>query len=297
MKGNKIDYFVFLKGMLMGICDLIPGISGGTVAFITGIYERLIKAVKSFSIQNILFLLKSLIFFNFKIFFKKLKDMDFYFLLILVFGILSAIILGSKLVNYLLDFYFGFLMAFFLGLIVASLKVIYSHIESHKFSDRILMFLGFVFGVMMLFLNSSQLDNPNLLYVFFGGFLAISAMFLPGISGSFILLVLGLYKYIISALDNILLNLKTLVVFGFGVIAGVYVVSRFIAFLFDWNKSKTLYFLLGLVAGSLFIPIRDIYEVTDFGYTFPIVFSVYSILFAIAFILVELLVMFSVKKK
>jgi putative membrane protein len=178
MKENKVDLYIFLKGMLMGICDLIPGISGGTIAFITGIYERLIVAVKNFSGKNIFILIQLLFKFKFSKFYDKLKSMDFFFLLVLVLGILSAILAGSKLVNYLLEFYFSYLMAFFLGLIVASLKIIYSHIDNHNFYDRVFIIIGFIFGFSLRVLSSSQLENPNLIYVFFGGFVAISAMFL-----------------------------------------------------------------------------------------------------------------------
>ena len=100
--------------------------------------------------------------------------------------------------------------------------------------------------------------NPSLAYVFLGGFIAVSAMFLPGISGAFILLIMGLYEFMIEVLHSILQNIIFLIVFLVGAVLGAVIISRIISFLFKKDKSKTLYFLLGLVIGALSIPIKRI---------------------------------------
>ncbi len=272
----------------MGICDLIPGISGGTIAFITGIYERLINAVKNISIQNLFVLISMLFRFKFKSINNKFLEMDSYFLLILFSGILFAILLGARVIKYLLENYYIYVMAFFLGLIIASLKIIYSHIDNHNLKDKSLVVIGFLFGISFLFLKPVGIGEPSLVHVLIGGFFAISAMFLPGISGSFVLLILGLYEFIINALSDIISNLKFLFVFGIGVILGIYFISRIISFLFEKDKSKTLYALIGLVAGSLFVPVKNMSsELAIIGTSTLSILGI-SVFFIVGYFIVEI---------
>jgi len=257
---NKI--LLFLKGFLMGICDLIPGISGGTIAFITGIYTRLITAVKNIS--------PKLFFDFFKCIINKkksdlselkedIKKTDFIFLLILILGIATAFLAGSRVVKFLLDNYFVYTLSFFIGLVLASSKIIFNHIKNHSIKNRLFCIIGFIFGVLLAVLIPLTV-SPSLYYVFFGGFLAISAMFLPGISGAFILLIMGLYEFMINVLHDIQGNLSYFLIFILGALLGVFVISRVISFLFKKDKCKTLYTLLGLVIGSLSIPLKKIAE-------------------------------------
>jgi putative membrane protein len=247
---------VFLKGILMGICDLIPGISGGTIAFITGIYPRLIN-----SVSNIPKLLYSLV--RLKNVKKSLAEADLLFLSVLVLGILTAILLGSRAIKFLLDNYFNQTIAFFIGLVLASCLIIFKEIRSHENKNKLFGILGFVIGIVLCFAVPLEIE-PSLLYVFLGGFIGISAMFLPGISGAFILLIMGLYEFIIDALHDF--NLKYLFVFGIGALLGAFIISKIISYLFKRNRCKILYFLLGLVLGALSIPIKRIY-VAGFGIT------------------------------
>jgi putative membrane protein len=251
---------LFLKGILMGIADLIPGISGGTIALITGIYSRLINAVQGIS--------PKLVIDAFRYLFKRdkenlsllkegIKRLDIIFLIILGLGIWTSIFIGSRIISFLLENYFVYTLSFFIGLILASSKAIYNKIERHHTKNKLFGLIGLVIGVLFTFLIPANL-KPNLLYVFFSGFLAISAMFLPGISGAFILLILGMYEYMIDVLHNIFNKFSIFIVFVAGALVGMFTISRVVGYLFKKDRCKTLYVLLGLVIGSLSIPIKNI---------------------------------------
>ena len=244
----------------MGICDIIPGISGGTIAFITGIYMRLINAIKSISPK--LFYDIFLSPFN-----KKnrenlkqdIKKIDLGFLFILFLGIGTALLLGSKIVKFLLNNYFVYTLSFFIGLILASSKIIFDNIQNHKKKNILFGILGFILGILLSILVPVDLV-PTKSYVFVGGFLAISAMFLPGISGAFILLIMGLYEFMINILHDIPGNIVYFMIFVAGAALGAFTISRIISFLFKKDKCKTLYVLLGLVLGTLSVPLKKIFE-------------------------------------
>jgi putative membrane protein len=249
---------IFLKGVLMGVCDLIPGISGGTIAFITGIYSRLINAVKGFSPKLAIDFFKYIFRIDKESLKKDIKGLDLVFLIILGAGIWTAIFLGSRIIVFLLENYFVYTTSFFVGLILASSKSIYDKIETHHTKNRLFGLLGLITGVLFAFIIPIDIV-PNLLYVFLGGFLAISAMFLPGISGAFILLILGLYEFMLNVLHNIFGNIMVFIIFILGALSGMFAISRIISFLFRKDKCKTLYVLLGLIIGALSIPVRDIF--------------------------------------
>jgi len=253
----KEKALIFLKGILMGICDLIPGISGGTIAFITGIYLRLINAVKGISPKLLYDLNKP------KELKKDIKKLDPVFLLSLVLGIAVAILAGSRIIKFLLDNYFPYTLAFFMGLVLASSKIIFEHIKDHSIKNALFSILGFASGIALAAIIPSTITNPGMGYIFLGGFFAISAMFLPGISGAFILLIMGLYEFMINVLHNISSNVGSLLVFVVGALLGIFVISRLISFLFKKDKCKTLYFLIGLVIGSLSIPLKKIFQVSS----------------------------------
>jgi len=261
------DVKVFLKGMLMGICDTVPGISGGTIAFITGIYEKLINSLKGFSFP---LLFDCLYFIIGKGDRRKLKKdvakLNLGFLITLLSGIILAIFIFSRVMSYLLESYFAFTMAFFVGLIIASAKTIFDHIEKHHGANVVLAVVGLVFGASLAFFVPSVVE-PSFGYVFFGGFIAISAMILPGISGSFILLIIGIYGFMLNVVKNVISNLDFFIVFALGAAVGLFTISRVVSYVFRKDKSKTLYFLLGLVVGSLSVPVREIYY-SGFNFSF-----------------------------
>ncbi len=253
---------LFLKGCFMGFCDLIPGISGGTIAFITGIYPRLIKSVKNISPYLIVLMVKRL--FNptdknrarLK---SGLKAIDIKFIFILFLGVGFAIILFSRFINFLLDNYFVYTISFFIGLILASSKLIFNCLDRHSFFDILFGFFGLIGGGLFVVVDPFSID-PGYLYLFFGGFCAINAMFLPGISGAFILLTMGLYQFMIRVLANLGNYLTHFLVFAAGALLGAFTISRVVSFFLNKQKNKTFYFLLGLVVGSLGVSVRNIIE-------------------------------------
>lgn len=255
----KQSISLFLKGILMGICDVIPGISGGTIAFITGIYSRLINAVKGFSPQLVIDFFNYILRRDKKSFLEDIKKLDLGFLIILGLGAGTAILIGARVMGFLLKNYSTYTLAFFIGLILASSKSIYDKIERHYKRNKLFGVVGLVVGILFVFLIPVEV-SPDLVYVFLGGFLAISAMFLPGISGAFILLILGLYEFMLNVLRDLFDNILVFLVFGLGALLGMFTISRTVSFLFRKAKSKTLYFLLGLVIGSLSVPIRNIFQ-------------------------------------
>jgi len=150
----------------MGICDIIPGISGGTIAFITGIYSRLIDAVKGFSPQLVIDFFKYVFKRDKKSFLEDVKKLDLGFLIILGLGIGIAILIGARVVGFLLEKYFTYTFAFFVGLILASSKSIYDKIERHYKRDKIFGVAGLVVGILFMFLIPVEVI-PDLVYVFF----------------------------------------------------------------------------------------------------------------------------------
>lgn len=283
----KDKILIFLKGVMMGICDLIPGISGGTIAFITGIYERLINAVKSFSLKILydVFILAFGKKERLKSLKQRIKKLDLGFLLILLAGILTALLLGARVIKFLLTNYFAYTLSFFIGLILASSKTIYDNIKEHNKGNVFFGFIGFVIGILLLKLVPVVAPS-NMYYVFFGGFIAISAMFLPGISGAFILLIMGLYESMIDVLQDVLGNINWILVFTAGALLGAFTISRIIAFLFKKYKSRILYLLLGLVIGALGIPIKKIFQTASF--------EIWNIFMMVFFLLLGVLIVVAV---
>jgi len=254
---------IFLKGFLMGVCDLIPGISGGTIAFITGIYTRLIDAVKNFSPKLIYDIFTYPINRKADGLKEDIKKLDLIFLLILVLGIISAFVVGARVIKFLLRDYFAYTLSFFIGLILASSKIIFNHIQNHEVKNILLGFFGFILGLALSILVPLTV-TPSLGYVFCGGFFAVSAMFLPGISGAYILLIMGLYEFMVNVLNDIANNISYFVMFILGALLGAFSISRIISFLFKKNRCRTLYVLLGLVIGALSTPLRKIIQTTSF---------------------------------
>lgn len=272
---NKI--LIFLKGFLMGVCDLIPGISGGTVAFITGIYTRLINAVKSFSPKLIYDIVTYPINRKSDRLKEDIKKLDLIFLLILMLGIMSAFLIGSRIVKFLLREHIAYTLSFFIGLILASSKTIFEHIENHNIKNILFCLLGLILGLLSSMLVPLIVE-PSLGYVLLGGFCAVNAMFLPGISGAFILLIMGLYEFMINVLNDIRNNISYFLVFIAGAIMGAFTISRIISFLFKKNKCRTLYTLLGLVIGALATPVKKIIETTSFQMSYVLIMVFWCLL-------------------
>jgi len=243
----KIFLLPLFGGFFMGIANLIPGVSGGTVALIIGIFERLVTALANLSLKNLLNLFKGK-------FFQKLKYYNFDFLLFLVMGAALSIVLGSKPVSFLLTNYPDPTMVFFSGLIIGSLPIVFNNIQNK--SKLVYSMGGFILVMVFKIIENNyqgqgQLNNSFLLAL--SGALSMCAMILPGISGAFILMLLGQYEKVITAIDK--LDLKVLILFGISALVGVILFSRFLKAAFSKHKDMILSFFFGtMVAAALFLP-------------------------------------------
>lgn len=247
----------------MGIADLVPGISGGTIAFITGIYQRLILVLSQLSLKQFINIFKEFTKPKTSLkkksvgFFKKIKELDFDFLGILFLGILTAIFLGATGISYVFENYTEYTLAFFIGLILSSAYIIFESISKKK-GHYFIMVIGLLIGASFIFLPQQSNDTISLLWIFLGGFIASSAMILPGISGSFILLILGIYPFVLSFLSSPLLYITELLILILGIIMGILLLSKLIHIALERYKEKVLSLLTGLIVGGLLLPLNDI---------------------------------------
>ncbi|HLC51783.1 MAG TPA: DUF368 domain-containing protein [Candidatus Nanoarchaeia archaeon] len=233
----KDKILLFLKGLLMGAADVIPGISGGTIALITGIYPKLIKSLSDIDLR------------------KFFRTTNFGFLIPLGLGIILSIYSLSGLIESLLVNHADRTYSFFIGLILASTILLYQKARSLTFNSFIAMILGFLIAYMiagLAVLNASH----SVPVIFISGILAISAMILPGISGAFILLLLNQYEYLISALHS--LDLKILSAFAIGALVGLLGFSKLLNSILKKYYSLSISLLIGLMLGSLRVPLQKI---------------------------------------
>lgn len=249
MKGFTKNIITAIKGACMGAADVIPGVSGGTIAFIMGIYDDFVGSLASINGEAVRLLLKG----QFKAFWRHINGS---FLLSLVIGIGISIVSLAGLMQILLSDFPIQTWAFFFGLIVASSIFIIRGISGWKLRELALIAFGIVLGVVICTLSPTQTPD-GLWFIFLSGAIAICAMILPGISGSFILLILGKYQYIMGAISNLVSgvdfgrNLLILCAFAIGCIVGILSFSRFLHWLLArWNK-ETLIVLAGFIIGSL----------------------------------------------
>ena len=225
----------------MGAADIVPGVSGGTIALITGIYEELISTLKNINIS----LLKTLFKDGFKVFWKNLNGN---FLSILLLGIASSVILLAQIIVFLLENHEYKIWGFFFGLIISSAFLIIKDINSLKAVHIIWILFGILIAALISLSNTTQIPDTDV-FIFLTGSIAITAMILPGISGSFILLLLSKYEYIITAIKEF--DIRTLLVFGLGCVFGLIIFSRILHFLFQNYKQNLLSLLSGFLIGSL----------------------------------------------
>ena len=246
MKGN--NFRLVLKGMAMGIAEVIPGVSGGTIAFITGIYEQLINSIKAFGPEAYKAWKES----GISGFWKAI---DGKFLIGLLIGMAIGIVIGIFGISYLLEHYPEPLWGFFFGLIASS--AIYIGKQIGRWDVKAI--LSFVIGIVVAYgitILSPAEGSTNSFYIFISGVLAISALMLPGISGSFILLLMGMYTVIIPSLKNVLksfdmASLAVVGIFGAGCIVGLVGFSRILSWLFSRYKDVSLALLTGFIIGAL----------------------------------------------
>ena len=239
---KKLRYF--LCGLAMGAADTVPGVSGGTIAFITGIYENLLNAIKSVDVKF------------FKLFFKgELKNafsqIPWGFCIPLVLGIAVAIVSLANIVVYLMETHAYFVWAFFFGLILASLYILLQDllkIKGHVISSLCFFIIGATFAIWLTHSNPVTLSHTYPI-LFFSGFIAICAMILPGISGAFVLVLLGQYEFILQSITTF--NIPVLVIFALGCICGLLSFAHIISACLKKYYKQSLAFLSGILAGSL----------------------------------------------
>jgi putative membrane protein len=243
---------LYFKGVAMGAADIVPGVSGGTIALISGIYEELIFTLKNINLS----LLKTLFKDGFKVFWKSLNGN---FLSVLLLGIASSVILLAQVIVFLLENHEFKIWGFFFGLIISSAFLIIKDVNPLNTIQIIWILSGIVIAALISLSNTTQIPDTDI-YIFLTGSIAITAMILPGISGSFILLLLSKYEYIITAIKEF--NIRTLLVFALGCIFGLIIFSRILHFLFQNYKMNLLSLLSGFLIGSLIKiwPFRKVLE-------------------------------------
>ena len=237
-------FLLFLKGIAMGVANVIPGVSGGTIALITGIYEELINSLKSFDKTAFKFFIK----FDFKSFF---EYTNFYFLSTVFGGSIISVFSIASLFKYLFNNFPLFIWAFFFGLILISIFFVGKRIRKWDKSSIISLLIGTIVAIIFTTVSPSN-ENDNLLFVFLCGIIGITGMILPGLSGSFILILLGNYELLlVKAVTDI--NVIILSVFFAGSIVGVILFSHILAWLLKKYKDQTLATLTGFITGSLIL--------------------------------------------
>lgn len=244
------DYIMIgVKGACMGAADVIPGVSGGTIAFIMGIYDEFVGSIASINSEAVRKLFKG----EFRAFWKHINGN---FLLSLVLGIGVSVITLAGLMQILLNDYPIQTWAFFFGLIVASSIFILRGISGWKVREALFLVVGVILGIVVCTLSPTQTPD-GLWFIFLSGAIAVCAMVLPGISGSFILLILGKYQFIMSTISDFVSgvdmgrNLIILIIFILGAVTGILSFSKFLHWLLArWHK-ETLIVLAGFIIGSL----------------------------------------------
>lgn len=234
---------LYMKGMAMGAADVVPGVSGGTIAFISGIYEELLSSIKSLGPQSLVILRKD----GFKAAWKQING-DF--LVTLLAGIATSILLLVRPITWAIAHHPVLIWSFFFGLIVASVWLCGKLVKQWSVGPVIGLVIGTAIAVVIGVVNAGT-GSDSLLFVFFSGAIAICAMILPGISGSFILLLMGMYLPVMTALKTF--DIPIIVVFATGCLLGLMAFSRLLSWMFRVHHDLTVASLTGFLLGSLTI--------------------------------------------
>ncbi|MBK1880554.1 DUF368 domain-containing protein [Pelagicoccus mobilis] len=236
--------FLFLKGVAMGAANVIPGVSGGTIAFVTGIYEEFIDSLKSFDLEALKLASR------FKI--KELwQHLNLSFLIPLFLGVGISLISLGKLLDWLFIHYPVFVWSFFFGLILASVYYVSKNIRRRTVSVFIAFALGTIAALVLAFLKPAE-ENPANYYIALCGVVAVCSMILPGLSGSFVLILMGNYQLVmLQAVPN--LDIAIILPFAIGGGIGFIILSRVISYLLHHFHDVTLSTLTGFILGSLVV--------------------------------------------
>ena len=239
---SKRNYpLLILRGCAMGAADVVPGVSGGTIAFITGIYEELIDSIKAVDLQAVKLLLK----FKLAEFWKKINGN---FLISVIAGIGISIFSLAKLMTWLLENHPIYIWSFFFGLIIASSVLVAKEIKKWNIFTVISLILGAVIAYGITVMTPSETPD-SWWFIILSGAIAICAMILPGISGAFILLLMGKYTYILGAVSAF--NIGVLLFFAVGAVAGITSFSHLLSWLLKHHHTATVSLLTGFMVGSL----------------------------------------------
>lgn len=261
----KEAFLIFIRGVLMGSADIVPGVSGGTMALITGIYAHLVESISKIKFGFLKPLFKG----DFSGFWNQmLEEIDFKFFIPLVLGIGIAFLTLAKVVTYCMDVHTALTYSFFLGLIIASAVILFRKLNEINLKNIIFVLIGAVLTFIFVSLNPIA-ANHSMIVIFLSGMIAICAMILPGISGSFILLILAKYQFIMESITSFIGNIGALwgaqgadgaifwhsalvlAVFMIGAVVGILGFSKFLRWLLSrWHK-QTLIVLAGFIIGSL----------------------------------------------
>jgi uncharacterized membrane protein len=260
----KKNVFLFLKGLSMGAVNKIPGVSGGTVAFITGIYEDLINSIKKINFYSFKILFTR----GFKDFFEEINGK---FLTILFSGVIASFFSVSLILDRLIQDYEIYVFGMFFGMIIGSFYVIYYQLDKINLKSFLGLMIGLSIGLFISFADNIEIANSNLI-IFFSGVIAISGMVLPGLSGSYLLLLMGNYTLIMvdsvnalyfTLIDIVSFNfefiddperlylLKVLLLFTIGSVTGLIFLSNILSTLLKKFKTITMSIIVGFIGGSL----------------------------------------------
>ncbi len=231
-----------LKGFLMGAANVVPGVSGGTIALITGIYAEIIEALNSLMVPQTW---KALLSGDFRRFWNSIHGS---FCLALAIGVIASVFSLAKFMTYALGNFPVQTWAFFFGLILASAAIMFRDIKDWKMRDILLAVAGVITGVVVCTLSPTRTPD-EMWFIFICGAIAVCTMILPGISGSFILLLFCKYDYIMDAIAR--LDIPVLTVFGAGCLVGILAFSKFLHWLLARRERETMLVLLGFIIGSL----------------------------------------------
>ncbi len=246
---------LYLKGMLMGAADLVPGVSGGTIALITGIYKELLESINSISLSNLKLWKQQ----GLKSVWKKINGP---FLIAVFGGILSSILLLSRLLEWLIENHPLVLWSFFFGLLIASIIYLFRAELSFSMLNVLYVCFGAVISFLVTQLNGGA-NQSSLWYLFLSGFIGISAMILPGLSGAYILVVMGVYQTVLSNVriaQDLIFNFdqtqfintaSILGVFILGILVGIKVFAKFLSWLLNHYPQRSIAVLVGLMIGAL----------------------------------------------
>ena len=236
----KKYFLLYAKGIAMGAADVVPGVSGGTVAFITGIYDELLRSIASVPVALGLFLRGRIV--------EAWKAANATFLLVLLLGIMTSMLSLARLITYLLDEQPIPVWSFFFGLILVSTHLVVREIQHWNWTRVLSLLVGGAFAYWITVASPLQLGHDPV-SLFFAGAIAICAMILPGISGSFILVLLGLYSFVLTAVRG--LDITVLLIFASGCLVGIVCFAGMLRWLLARWRDLTLAFLTGLMIGSL----------------------------------------------